>query len=123
MIECIEKNNTFESVPNFFNNFRTDVFHIIDKIPANYQIWNITTNADFLPLCAKNNNYAVDLGALLAVKMPKNEADILIKASIWAGYGEHNFIKFLTEKNKKHYPEIYETVKKAIPLLKKYTEE
>lgn len=123
MIEFIKKNNTFESVPSFSNNFRTDIFHIVDKIPANYQIWNITTNADFLPLCVKNNNYTVDLGALLAVKMPKNEADTLIKASMRAGYGEHNFIKFLTEKNKKHYPEIYETVKKAIPLLKKYTEE
>ena len=123
MIECIEKNNTFESVPNFSNNFRTDVFHIVDKIPANYQIWNITVNADFLPLCVKNNSFNVNLGALLAVKMPKNEANILIKASMWAGYGEHNFIKFLTEKNKKHYPEIYETVKKAILLLKKYTEE
>ena len=110
-------------MPNFSNNFRTDIFHIVDKIPANYQIWNITTNADFLPLCVKNNNYTVDLGALLDVEMPKNEADILIKALFLLGFGEHNFIKFLTEKNKKHYSEIYETVKKAISLLKKYTEE
>lgn len=69
----------------------------------------------------EEGSYSVNLGELLAVEMPKADAKILIKASMWAGYGEKKFNRFLTEKNKKRYPEIYETVKKAIPLLKKYS--
>lgn len=121
MIDFIKKGNTFEGIPAFSNNFRKDVFHIVDKIPKNYQIWSISVNADFLPLCVTDGGYTVNLGSLLAVEMPKSDADILITASMWAGYGEKKFNRFLTEKNKKRYPEIYETVKKAIPLLKKYS--
>lgn len=120
-MDCIKKGNTFEGIPAFSNNFRKDVFHIVDKIPKNYRIWNISVNADFLPLCVNNGSYSVNLGELLAVEMPKADAKILLKASMWAGYGEKKFNRFLTEKNKKRYPEIYETVKKAIPLLKKYS--
>ena len=55
-MDCIKKGNTFEGIPAFSNNFRKDVFHIVDKIPKNCRIWNIYVNADFLPLCVNNGS-------------------------------------------------------------------
>lgn len=119
MIDFIKKGNTFEGIPDFSNNFRKDVFHIVDKIPKNYQIWNISINADFLLLCVTDGGYTVNLGSLLAVEMPKSDADILIRASSWAGYGEKKFNRFLTEKNKKTPSRNLRNSKKSDTIIKK----
>lgn len=82
MSEYIKKGDTWEGIPDESNNFRKDVFHIVDKIPANYQVWNIPVTADFLPLCVSDGKYSVDTKCpLLAVEMPREKAKKISRAT------------------------------------------
>lgn len=45
MSEYIKKGETWEGIPDYSNNFRKDIFHVVDHIPANYQVWNIPITA------------------------------------------------------------------------------
>ena len=97
MSEYIKKGDTWEGIPDYSNNFRKDVFHIVDKIPANYQVWNVPVTADFLPLCINDGKYSVDRTfPLLAVEMPREKAK---------------------KSNQKHYPEIVATINEVLPMV------
>ena len=119
MSEYIKKGDTWEGIPDESNNFRKDVFHIVDKIPANYQVWNVPVTADFLPLCINDGKYIVDRTyPLLAVEMPREKAKKISRATCWAGATQAKLKAFIAKKsNQKHYPEITATIKEAMPIL------
>lgn len=119
MSEYIKKGDTWEGIPDYSNNFRKDVFHIVDHIPANYQVWNIPITADFLPLCITDGKYSVDHNSpLLCVEMPQETAKKLSRATCWAGTAQAKLKAFIAKKsNQKHYPEITATIKEALPIL------
>ena len=121
MTEYIKKENKFISVPSFSNNFRTDVFEIVDKIPNGWTVWNIPINADFLPLCQCDKGYKVNSGTLKAIEMPREQAAIIVSATTWAGYSIKELKRFTEKgKNKKLYPTKCEEIAKIIPILEKY---
>lgn len=119
MSEYIKKGDTWEGIPDYSNNFRKDVFHIVDKIPANYQVWNIPVTADFLPLCINDGKYSVDTNSpLLCVEMPKEKAQKLSSAVCWAGNTQAKLKAFAAKKsNQKNYPEIVAKVNEALPIM------
>lgn len=46
------------------NDYRTDVFEIVEKIPENYVVWNIGENMGtdkYIPICQLKTKYDVDL--------------------------------------------------------------
>ena len=119
MSEYIKKGDTWEGIPDYSNNFRKDVFHIVDHIPANYQVWNISIEADFLPLCVATKDYHVDFRSLLlCVEMPQEKAKKLSRATCWAGNTQAKLKAFAAKKsNQKHYPEIVAKVNEALPIM------
>ena len=119
MSEYIKKGNTWEGVPDQSNNFRKDVFQIVDKIPANYQVWNVPITADFLPLCINDGKYSVNFNApLLAIEMPKEQAYKMSRATCWGGNTQAKLKAFIANKNnQKHYPEIVAIISEVLPKL------
>lgn len=119
MSEYIKKGDTWEGIPDYSNNFRKDVFHIVDHIPANYQVWNVPVTADFLPLCINDGKYSVDRTyPLLAVEMPREKAKKISRATCWAGATQAKLKAFAAKKsNQKHYPEIVATINEVLPMV------
>lgn len=68
---------------------KTDVFEIVEKIPAGFFVWNIGENMgthEYIPVCADLNpgdkeDYHVNLSTLKAVKVTPNEWEKLYKAA------------------------------------------
>lgn len=121
MTEYIKKENQFISVPSFSNNFRTDVFKIVDKIPDGWTVWNIPINADFLPLCQCDKEYHCNLRTLKAVEMPREQAAAIVSATTWAGDSIKKLKRFTeNRKNKKLYPSKCDEITAIIPILEKY---
>lgn len=58
------------------NDYRTDVFEIVEKIPENYVVWNIGGNMGtdkYIPICQLKTKYDVDLFSLKAVPVTSEE--------------------------------------------------
>ena len=68
---------------------RTDVFEIVEKIPAGFFVWNIGENMgthEYIPVCedlhrGNKEDYHVNLSTLKAVKVDPNEWEKLYKAA------------------------------------------
>lgn len=68
------------------NDYRTDVFEIVEKIPENYVVWNIGENMGtdkYIPICQLKTKYDVDLFSLKAVPVTSEEYKKLQNASSW----------------------------------------
>lgn len=74
---------------------RQDVFEIVDKIPANFFVWNIGENMgsdEYVPLAqdlkpGDKENFDINLDTLKAIRLKPEEVQILRKA---AGIGVNN---------------------------------
>lgn len=64
----------------------THTFEIVEKIPADYFVWNIGDNmtAGYIPVCESAGGYSVNVKTLKAIALEENEIKILRKS---AGYG------------------------------------
>lgn len=69
---------------------RKDVFEVVEKIPDNYQIWNIGDNMEdgYIPLCVCDDEYTVQLDSLKAIKIEDEKELELLREC--ASYGVHN---------------------------------
>jgi len=99
-------------------------YKITDKIPQNYQVWNISGidgYPEYLPLCVTfPGTYTVLTGSLLAIRMPIEEQKILHDCA--ARTGAHNLTecrKLLNRKNIKQRTRELATA--ALPVYEKYT--
>ena len=70
---------------------RTDVFEIVDKIPAGFFVWNIGENMgthEYIPVCEDlhpedKNSFEINAATLKAVKVAPDEWIKLDKAAAW----------------------------------------
>ena len=70
---------------------KTDVFEIVEKIPAGYYVWNIGENMgahEYIPVCEdlhpeNKEDYSINLATLKAVKVTPDEWKKLNKAAAW----------------------------------------
>ena len=85
------------------NDYRTDVFEIVEKIPENYVIWNIGKNMGtdkYIPICQLKIKYDVDLFSLKAVSVTPEEYEKLQNASSWGVSSLENAEKALKSKRR-----------------------
>lgn len=85
------------------NDYRTDVFEIVEKIPENYVIWNIGKNMGtdkYIPICQLKTKYDVDLFSLKAVSVTPEEYEKLQNASSWGVSSLENAEKALKNKRR-----------------------
>lgn len=85
------------------NDYRTDVFEIVEKIPENYVIWNIGENMGtdkYIPICQLKTKYDVDLFSLKAVPVTPEEYSKLQDASSWGVSSLENAEKALKSKRR-----------------------
>ena len=85
------------------NDYRTDVFEIVEKIPENYVIWNIGKNMGtdkYIPICQLKTKYDVDLFSLKAVSVTPEEYEKLQNASSWGVSSLENAEKALKSKRR-----------------------
>lgn len=76
---------------------RTDKFEIVNEFPDGYQVWNIGRHnfkhAKYLPLCAKSDDFKVDLSTLKAIKMPtEKQAARILKAAGCGTIDKNNYL-------------------------------
>ena len=70
---------------------KTDVFEIVDKIPARFFVWNIGDNMgtrEYIPVCEDlhpedKDDYRINPATLKAVKVSPEEWEKLDKAANW----------------------------------------
>ena len=84
----IEKNNIY-STSTLCE--KTDIFEIVEKIPAGFFVWNIGENMgthEYIPVCEDlhpedKDNYEINTATLKAVKVAPEEWEKLDKAANW----------------------------------------
>ena len=82
----IENNKTYGTVLG-----KTDIFEIVDKIPARFFIWNIGENMgthEYIPVCEDlhpedKDDYSINQATLKAVKVSPEEWKKLNKSAMW----------------------------------------
>ena len=70
---------------------KTDIFEIVDKIPARFFVWNIGDNMgtrEYIPVCEDlhpedKDDYSINPATLKAVKVSPEEWEKLDKAANW----------------------------------------
>ena len=70
-------------------NNRNDIFEIVEKIPSNYFVWNIGENMgtdEYIPICedlypGDKDNYYINTSTLKAIKLSREEVEILREAA------------------------------------------
>ena len=70
---------------------KIDIFEIVEKIPADFFVWNIGDNMghdEYIPLCKDlhpedKENFEIDSTTLKAIKLPINEVKALRQAAHW----------------------------------------
>ena len=85
------------------NDYRTDVFEIVEKIPENYVVWNIGENMGtdkYIPIWQLKTKYDVDLFSLKAVPVTSEEYKRLQDASSWGVSSLENAEKALKSKRR-----------------------
>ena len=85
------------------DDYRTDVFEIVEKIPENYVVWNIGENMGtdkYIPICQLKTKYDVDLFSLKAVPVTSEEYKRLQDASSWGVSSLENAEKALKSKRR-----------------------
>nr|DAT84032.1 MAG TPA: hypothetical protein [Bacteriophage sp.] len=71
--------------------WKTDIFKIVNKIPFGFYVWNIGENMgsdEYIPLCQDlypgiKDDYSINPDTLRAIKLPKEEVELLREAAGW----------------------------------------
>ena len=84
---------------------KTDIFEIVDKIPAGFFVWNIGDNMghdEYIPICKDlhKEDFEIDTTVLKAIKLPINEAKALRQAASWGVNSKATAEKALKSKRK-----------------------
>ena len=102
----------------------THTYEIVEKIPANFFVWNIGENMapGYIPICESTEGYNVNVTTLKAIALDENELTILRNA---AGYGV-NDVKTAKRATKLNPKTRLATTKKelasaALPILERIT--
>lgn len=94
-------------------------YEVVDRIPENYVIWNIGSNAPegYLPICKLKDKYNIDVDTLKAIKTENSK--ILLKAAMYAQNSKKmiSYIKRHENSKNSYYKRAVNICKKALPLL------
>ena len=89
-------------------------YEVVDRIPKNYVIWNIGSNAPegYLPICKLKDKYNIDISTIKAIKI--ENSDLLLRSAKYAQSSKKmtSFIKRHENSNNSYY-------KKAVVICKK----
>ena len=109
----------------------THVFKIVEKIPFNFYVWNIGENMgsdEYIPLCQDlypgiKDNYSINHDTLRAIKLPKEEVELLREAAGWGVGNLKEAEKALKSKRHSYIAEKRrESARKTIDIFKRITE-
>ena len=70
---------------------KTDIYKIVEKIPFGFYVWNIGENMgsdEYIPLCQDlylgiKDNYSINPDTLRAIKLPKEDVELLRESAGW----------------------------------------
>ena len=87
---------------------KTDVFEIVDKIPARFFVWNIGENMghdEYIPICEDlhpedKDDYTINPSTLKAIKLSAEEVQLLRAAAGWGVVSKAEAEKALKSKRK-----------------------
>ena len=109
---------------------REDVFEIVEKVPANFFVWNIGENMgtdEYIPICkdlypGDKENFEIDTTSLKAIKLPINEVKALREAAHCGVNSKKTAEKALKSKRRGYWSDRKrEQAVKTIDIFKKIT--
>lgn len=107
------------------------VYKIVEKIPFGFYVWNIGENMgsdEYIPLCQDlylgiKDNYSINLGTLRAIKLPKEEVELLREAAGWGVNSLETARKVLKSRRHSYMAEKKrESARKTIVIFERITE-
>ena len=111
--------------------WNTDIYKIVKKIPFNFYIWNIGENMgsnEYIPLCQDlypriKDNYSINPDTLRAIKLPKEEVELLREAAGWGVVSFKEAEKALKSKRHSYIAEKRRaSARKTIDIFERITE-
>lgn len=112
-------------------NLNTNVFKIVEKIPSGFYVWNIGENMgseEYIPLCQDlypgiKDDYSINCDTLRAIKLPKEEVELLREAAGWGVNSLETARKALKSRRRGCIAEKKrENARKTIDIFKKISE-
>lgn len=111
--------------------WNTDIYKIVEKIPFNFYVWNIGKNMgsdEYIPLCQDlcpgiKDDYSINSDTLKAIKLPKEEVELLREAAGWGVVSLKEAEKALKSKRHSYIAEKRrESAHKTIDIFERITE-
>lgn len=110
---------------------KTDIYKIVEKIPFGFFVWNIGENMgsdEYIPLCQYlypgiKDDYSINSGTLRAIKLPKEEVELLREAAAWGVNSIETARKALKSRRHSYMAEKKrENARKTIDIFERITE-
>lgn len=110
---------------------KTDIYKIVEKIPFGFFVWNIGENMgsdEYVPLCQYlspgiKDDYSINPDTLRAIKLPKEEVELLREAAGWGVNSLETARKALKSRRHSYMAEKKrESARKTIVIFERITE-
>ena len=110
---------------------KTDIYKIVKKIPFGFYVWNIGENMgsdEYIPLCQDlypgiKDDHSINSDTLRAIKLPKEEVELLREAAGWGVVNLKEAEKALKSKRHSYMAEKKrESARKTIVIFERITE-
>ena len=110
---------------------KTDIYKIVNKIPFGFYVWNIGENMgsdEYIPLCQDlhpgiKDDYSINYDTLKAIKLPKEEVELLREAAGWGVNSLETARKALKSRRRGYIGDKKrENAQKVLDIFKKITE-
>ena len=110
---------------------KEDVFEIVEKVPANFFVWNIGENMgtdEYIPICkdlhpGDKENFEIDTTSLKAIKLPIDEVKALREAAACGVNSKKTAEKALKSKRRGYWSDRKRAeAEKTIDIFKRITE-
>ncbi|DAB25391.1 TPA: hypothetical protein CPT81_00015 [Candidatus Gastranaerophilales bacterium HUM_20] len=110
---------------------KTDIYKIVKKIPFGFYVWNIGENMgsdEYIPLCQDlypgiKDDHSINFDTLRAIKLPKEEVELLREAAGWGVNSLETARKVLKSRRHSYMAEKKrESARKTIVIFERITE-
>jgi len=111
--------------------WKTDIYKIVKKIPFGFYVWNIGEHMgsdEYIPLCQDlypgiKDDYSINSDTLRAIKLPKEEVELLREAAAWGVNSIETARKALKSRRHSYTAEKKrENARKTIDIFERITE-
>lgn len=111
--------------------WETDIYKIVEKIPFGFFVWNIGENMgsdEYVPLCQYlspgiKDDYSINPDTLRAIKLPKEDVELLREAAGWGVNSLETARKALKSRRHSYTAEKKrESARKTIVIFERITE-